>query len=64
MQKSYKRKKEEIDWCLNVGTKLSVLHFQVKLDKVWDNPECKKFENTIQNLTSFTWYRWKIPLNQ
>ena len=48
------KKKEGIDWCLNVGTELSVLQFQVKLDKVWDNPEGKKFENTIQHLTSFS----------
>ena len=53
MQKFYKRKEEEIDWCLNVGTELSVLQFQVKLNKVWDNPEGKKFENTIQHLSLY-----------
>ena len=53
MQKFYKRKEEEIDLCLNVGTELSVLQFQVKLNKVSDNPEGKKFENTIQHLSSY-----------
>ena len=36
-----------------------VLQFQVKLNKVWDNPEGKKFENTIQHLTFYVSYRWK-----